>query len=184
MRRHWAATSVTFQMRETYGSRLHSLGLLSSKARTSILSTKPPGKLLCWSNVPLTFLIPILKMAKATFSPLAHFTLESTTALSLLQKDLVLYFDFYFHIIRPSRGTQKTFLLLTVPDTKGHSCAQKTPPFSESSSNSQSRVCTSCHLLLLHKHFLHKIQSISLDLGEPRSPPASQLSQKNTITPS
>lgn len=117
-------------MRETYGSRLHSLGLLSSKARTSILSTKPPGKLLCWSNVPLTFLIPILKMAKATFSPLAHFTLESTTALSLLQKDLVLYFDFYFHIIRPSRGTQKTFLLLTVPDTKGHSCAQKTPPFS------------------------------------------------------
>lgn len=127
-------------------------GVLSLKARTSILSTKPPGKLLCWSNVPLTFLIPILKISKATFSPLVPFALESTTAISLLQSvDRVLYFDFYFHTIRSSRGMQMVFLLLSVPDTKGHCCAQETSPFSESPFNSQSQVCTSCRLQLLHR---------------------------------
>lgn len=98
MRRRWAATSASFQMRETSESRPHNCpGLLSLSAKTSNQTIKPPGKFLCWSNVPLTFLIPILKMAKAAFPQLLHFALESTTAISLLQEaDLAFQFDFLF----------------------------------------------------------------------------------------
>lgn len=50
--------------------------------------------------VPLTFLIPVLKMATVTFLWLVHFTLEATTAISLLQRANLVHYLIFISILQ------------------------------------------------------------------------------------
>jgi len=96
-RRHQAADSVIFQIRDTSESRqLSGSPLIQGKDGCAGHFGTCEAPLLP-KHIPLTFLIPVPKMAKITFPWLVHYISEATTAILLLQRaNLVHYLIFIF----------------------------------------------------------------------------------------
>lgn len=102
MRRHNAAASVIFQRRDTSESRLctqipGSPLIKGNDSRSGQINTWETP--LLPKYVPLTSLIPVLKMAKVTFSRLVHLTLEAATAISLLQRANLVHYLIFISIL-------------------------------------------------------------------------------------